>query len=188
MRSDHFRRWVGRPMPRREDPELLAGKGRYIGDLTRPGMLHATFLRSPLPHARIAALDAEEARRMPGVRAILTAAAAPEGRGAQPGTHLSAGQRETPYYALTGDRVRYAGEPVALVVAESQYLAEDARDAIVVEWDALPSVGDVEAAVADDAPRLYDDWPDNVVAVFEKEMGDVDRAFEQADVVVTERL
>jgi carbon-monoxide dehydrogenase large subunit len=188
MRSDHLNRWVGRPMARREDPELLAGKGRYVGDLTRPGMLHAAFLRSPLPHARIESLDVDEARRMPGVRAVLTAADLPEGLGAQPCTHLFAGQRETPYYALTGDRVRYAGEPVALVVADSQYLAEDARDAIIVEWDPLPSVGDVEAAVADGAPRLYDDWPDNVAAVFEKEMGDVDRAFEDADVVVTERL
>src|ERR671925_1403037 len=175
-------------MGRREDPELLSGKGRYVGDLTRPGMLHAAFLRSPLPHARIDAIDVEQARRMPGVHAVLTAADLPEGLGAQPCTHLFAGQRETPFYALTGDRVRYAGEPVALVVAESPYLAEDARDAILVAWDALPSVGDVAAAVADDAPRLYDDWPDNVVAVFEKEMGDVDRAFEEADVVVTERL
>jgi carbon-monoxide dehydrogenase large subunit len=175
-------------MRRREDPELLSGKGRYIGDLTRPGMLHATFLRSPLPHARIVSIDAEQARSMPGVHAVLTADDLPAGLGAQPCTHLFQGQRETPFYALTGDRVRYAGEPVALVVAESQYLAEDARDAIVVEWDALPSVGDVEAAVADDAPLLYDDWPDNVVAVFEQEMGDVDRAFEEADVVVTERL
>src|ERR671925_202877 len=157
-------------MGRREDPELLSGKGRYVGDLTRPGMLHAAFLRSPLPHARIDAIDVEQARRMPGVHAVLTAGDLPEGLGAQPCTHLFAGQRETPFYALTGDRVRYAGEPVALVVAESPYLAEDARDAILVEWDALPSVGDVEAAV------------------FEKEMGDVDRAFEEADVVVTERL
>jgi aerobic carbon-monoxide dehydrogenase large subunit len=181
-------KWVGRPVRRREDPELLSGKGVYIGDLTRPGMLHASFLRSPLPHARIASIDADEARSMPGVHAVLTADDLPEGLGVQPCTHLFAGQRETPYYALTGDRVRYAGEPVALVVAESQYLAEDARDAIVVEWDPLPSVGDVGAAVADDAPRLYDDWPDNVVAVFEKEMGDVDRAFAEADLVVTERL
>jgi aerobic carbon-monoxide dehydrogenase large subunit len=175
-------------MRRREDPELLSGKGRYIGDLTRPGMLHAVFLRSPLPHARIVSIDAEQARSMPGVHAVLTADDLPADLGAQPCTHLFQGQRETPFYALTGDRVRYAGEPVALVVAESQYLAEDARDAIVVEWDALPSVGDVEAAVADDAPRLYDDWPDNVVAVFEQEMGDVDQAFEDADAVVTERL
>jgi carbon-monoxide dehydrogenase large subunit len=151
-------------------------------------MLHAAFLRSPLPHARIVSIDLEEARRMPGVHAVLTAADLPENLGAQPCTHLFEGQRETPYYALTGDLVRYSGEPVALVVAESLYLAEDARDAIVVDWEALPSVGDVEAAVADDAPLLYDDWPDNVVAVFEKEMGDVDRAFEEADVVITEKL
>jgi carbon-monoxide dehydrogenase large subunit len=151
-------------------------------------MLHAAFLRSPLPHARIASIDVEEARGMPGVHAVLTAADLPEGLGAQPCTHLFEGQRETPYYALTGDVVRYSGEPVAVVVAESLYLAEDARDAILVDYEALSSVGDVEAAVADDAPLLYEDWPDNVVAVFEKEMGDVDRAFEEADVVITEKL
>jgi len=175
-------------MRRREDPELLTGKGRYIGDLTRPGMLHAAFLRSPLPYARIESIDVEAARAMPGVHAVLTGADLPEDIGAQPCTHLFAGQRETPYYALARDVVRYAGEPVAIVAAETPYLAEDARDAIVVEYDPLASVADAETALADDAPRVYEDWPDNVVATFETEMGDVERAFEEADVTVTERL
>jgi carbon-monoxide dehydrogenase large subunit len=181
-------RWVGRRMQRREDAELLTGRGRFIGDLTRPGMLHAVFLRSPYPHARILSVDVERALSVPGVHAVLTGADLPADLGAQPNTHLF-GERETPYFALARERVRYAGEPVAVVVAESPYAAEDARDEVVVDWEPLPSVGNVDRALADDAPLVYDDldWPDNVAATFEKEMGDVDRAFDEADVIVTER-
>jgi carbon-monoxide dehydrogenase large subunit len=180
--------WVGRRMPRREDAELLTGRGRFIGDLARPGMVHAVFLRSPYPHARILSVDTSRALAMPGVHAVLTGADLPEDLGAQPNTHLF-GERETPYYALARERARYAGEPVAVIVADSQYLAEDARDEVLVDWEPLPSVGDAERALAEDAPLVYDDrdWPDNVAATFEQEMGDVDSAFEDADVVVTER-
>jgi aerobic carbon-monoxide dehydrogenase large subunit len=180
--------WVGRRMPRREDAELLTGRGRFIGDLARPGMVHAVFLRSPYPHARILSVDTSRALAMPGVHAVLTGADLPEDLRAQPNTHLF-GERETPYYALARERARYAGEPVAVIVADSQYLAEDARDEVLVDWEPLPSVGDAERALAEDAPLVYDDrdWPDNVAATFEQEMGDVDSAFEDADVVVTER-
>jgi aerobic carbon-monoxide dehydrogenase large subunit len=181
-------KWVGRRMPRREDAELLTGRGRFVGDLHRPGMLHAVFLRSPFPHAAIGSIDTQAARALPGVHAVLTGADLPEDLGAQPNTHLF-GERETPYYALARERVRYAGEPVAVVVADSPYLAEDARDEILVDWEPLPSVGDAELALEEDAPLVWGDrdWPDNVCATFEKEMGDVDRAFAEADVVVTER-
>ncbi|MBA3264344.1 MAG: xanthine dehydrogenase family protein [Thermoleophilaceae bacterium] len=174
-------------MPRREDAELLTGRGRFIGDLQRPGMLHAAFLRSPYPHARIESIDSSAATAMPGVHAVLTGADLPEDLGAQPNTHLF-GERETPYYALARERVRYAGEPVAVIVAESPYVAEDARDEIVVDWEPLPSVGDAELAVADGAPLVWPDrdWPDNVCGTFETEMGNVDQAFDEADVVVTE--
>jgi aerobic carbon-monoxide dehydrogenase large subunit len=181
-------KWVGRSLRRREDPELLTGRGRYIGDVWRPGMLHAAFVRSPHPHARIRGIEVDAALAVPGVHAVLTAADLPENLGAQPCTHLFAGQRETPYYALAGDRVRYAGEPVALVVADSPYVAEDGRDEVVVDWEPLPSVGDAQAALAHGAPLLYDDWADNVCAVFEAEMGEVERAFDEADVVVSERV
>jgi carbon-monoxide dehydrogenase large subunit len=181
-------KWVGRRMPRREDAELLTGRGRFIGDLHRPGMLHAAFLRSPYPHARIVSIDTQAALAIPGVHAVLTGSDLPDDLGAQPNTHLF-GERETPYYALARERARYAGEPVAVVVADSPYLAEDGRDELVVEWDPQPSVGDAELALAPDSPLVWPDrdWPDNVCAVFEKEIGDVDSAFDEADVVVTER-
>ena len=180
--------WVGTRLPRREDPTLLTGRACYLADLVVPRMLHAVFLRSPYAHAVIDSIDAEHARSMSGVHAVLTAKDFPPDLGEQPCTHRYAGQRATPYYALAKDRVRYVGEPVAIVVADSQYLAEDARDAIEVNWHVLPGVGNAEGALAADGPRLYDDWPDNVAAVFEAEMGDVDLAFEHSDVIVSERF
>ncbi|MFL5796463.1 MAG: xanthine dehydrogenase family protein molybdopterin-binding subunit [Actinomycetota bacterium] len=166
----------------------MTGAGRFIADLVRPGMLHAAFVRSPFPHALFGSIDTSRALALPGVHAVLTAADFPADLPPQPTSHPFPGQRETPYFALARDRVRYAGEPVAMVVAESPYLAEDGRDEVDIDWEMLPSVGDTEAAVAEGAPRLYDDWPDNVAATFETEMGDVDAAFAQADVVVRERF
>jgi carbon-monoxide dehydrogenase large subunit len=175
-------------MLRREDPELLRGLARFVGDLVRPGMLHAVFLRSPFPHARIRGTDVSRALALDGVRAVLTGADLPVDLPPQPCNHLFHGQRETPYFALARDRVRYVGEPVAVVVAESPYVAEDAREEIVVDWEELASVGNTEAALARDAPILYDDWPDNVAATFETAIGDADAAIEAADVVVSERF
>ncbi|HXF98510.1 MAG TPA: xanthine dehydrogenase family protein molybdopterin-binding subunit [Gaiellaceae bacterium] len=167
---------------------MLTGCGRYLGDLTRPRMLHAVFLRSPYPHARIKAIDVSAAAAVPGVRLVLTGADLPPDFPPQPLNHLFHGQRETPYYALARDRVRYVGEPVALVAADSPYVGEDARELIEVEWEPLPAVASAEAALAEGAPLLYDDWPDNVAATFEAEMGDVDAALREADVVVTQRF
>ncbi|MDR7548628.1 MAG: xanthine dehydrogenase family protein molybdopterin-binding subunit [Armatimonadota bacterium] len=179
--------WVGQPLKRREDPELLTGRGRFIADLVRPGMLHAAFLRSPHPHARIRSIDPSRALALPGVHAILTGQDLPADLGPQPVTHIFT-DRKTPNYALARDRVRYVGEPVAVVAAVSPYVAEDAVEQIDVEWELLPAVGDVEASLRSDAPRLYDDWPDNVAGVFQAQMGDVDRALAEADIVLTERF
>ena len=172
---------------RKENDALLRGQATFVADISLPGMLHAAFLRSPYPHALINAIDVSAAMAIPGVHAVLTGADLPEDLGAQPNTHLF-GERETPYYALARERVRYAGESVAVIVAESPYIAEDARDEVVVDWEPLPSVGDAELALAGDAPLVWPDldWPDNVCGTFEKEMGDVDRAFDEADVVVSE--
>jgi carbon-monoxide dehydrogenase large subunit len=180
-------RWLGRRVKRREDPELLTGAGHFLADLVRPGMLYAAFLRSPYAHARIRSIDVDRARHMRGVHAVLTGADLPPGLGAQPQTHHFQ-QRPTPYYALTRERVRYAGEPVAVVAADSPYLAQDALEQIEVDWEILPPVGTVEAALQPDAPRLYDGWPDNIAGTFQAEMGDVDRALAEAEVIITERF
>jgi carbon-monoxide dehydrogenase large subunit len=151
-------------------------------------MLHAAFVRSPFPHARIGPIDVSCALEVPGVHAVLTASDLPPGLGAQPCTHLFAGQRDTPYYALASGKACYAGEPVAIVVADSQHTAEDGVEGVDVDWEPLASLGSAEAALADDAPRIYDDWPDNVAAVFEQEKGDVDAAFATADIIVSEQV
>ncbi|MGQ0651530.1 MAG: xanthine dehydrogenase family protein molybdopterin-binding subunit [Betaproteobacteria bacterium] len=178
--------WVGQRLARREDPELLTGKGRFIADLTRPGMLHAAFLRSPHAHARILSIDAEAACKAPGVHAVLTAHDLPADLGAMPSMLTFEEHRATPTWALARERVRYVGEPVALVVAESPYLAEDALELVRVDWEPLPAVADVEAALAPGAPRLYDDWPDNVAAKFETAIGEPERAFTEAEVTLAE--
>ena len=180
--------WVGRPLPRREDPELLTGRGEYIADITRPGMLHASFVRSPFPHAEIESIDVEAAWRMPGVHAVLTAEDLGPDPVPQPSNHEFHGQRDTPYYALARDRVRYVGEPVAVVVADSLYEAEDARDEIGVSWNPLPSVGDPELALEDGAPLLYDGWTDNVAAEAVMECGDYDAALDAAETTVAGRF
>jgi carbon-monoxide dehydrogenase large subunit len=146
------------------------------------------FLRSPYPHARITSIDVHEAVALDGVHLVLAGADLPDDLPPQPINHLFHGQRETPHFPLARDRVRYVGEPVALIVADSPYLAEDARELVVVEWEELASVGNVGRALEEGAPLLYDDWPDNVAATFEAEIGDVDRAIGDADVVVTERF
>jgi aerobic carbon-monoxide dehydrogenase large subunit len=180
--------WVGQSLKRREDAELLVGGGHYVADIARPGMLHATFVRSPLPNARIVSIDTEAAAACPGVRLVLTAADMPDEIRPQPCTHNFAGQRDTPYYFLAKERARYVGEPVAMVLAETPHAAEDGAELIDVEWEQLPSIGEAEAALQTGAPKVYEDWPDNLAATFESEMGDTDRAFAEADVVIEERI
>jgi carbon-monoxide dehydrogenase large subunit len=180
--------WIGQPLRRPEDPQLLAGKATYLADITRPGMLHAAFLRSPHAHARIVRIDTSAARALPGVHAVLTGQDLPEDLGPQPVFIHFQDERPTPTWALARDRVRYVGEPVAVVAADSPAVAEDARERITVEWAPLPAVADLEAALAPGAPRLYDGWPDNVAATYATAMGDAAGALREAEVVLRERF
>jgi carbon-monoxide dehydrogenase large subunit len=178
---------VGQPVPRSEDPGLLAGRGAYTDDLALAGQAHAWMLRSPYAHGRILAIDTAAARAMPGVLAIWTAAdldaagygelrSAPVGRN-RDGTPM----RETPHPALARDRVRFVGDPLAIVVAERRDQARDAAEAIGLEIDPLPAVTLGSAALAQDAPPLYDHVPGNLLLDFQ--FGDtakVDAAFAQA--------
>jgi len=180
--------WVGRSLPRREDPALLTGNGVYIADLTRPRLLHAAFLRSPYAHARIKSIDPSAALKLPGVHTVLTGWDLPPDLGPMPSMHSFDEHRLTPTWALARERVRYVGEPVAVVAADSPYLAEDALELIQVDWEPLPVIADIETALAPDAPRLYDDWPDNIAAKFATEIGDLDQALSEADIRITERF
>lgn len=169
---------VGQPVTRKEDPVLLRGEGRYTDDLNRPGQLYAVMVRSPVAHGRLAPVDTEAAGAMPGVLAIITAAnliaggirAMPAAAGKnRDGTPTP----RPPQNPLATDRVRYVGEPVAMVVADTAKAAQDAAEAIFLDIDALPAVTSASAAVAADAPQLHAEAPGNVCLDFH--YGDSDK-------------
>ncbi len=177
---------IGASPRRREDGRLLAGAGRYLDDLRRPGTLHLAVLRSVHAHARVVKVTVDAARAMPGVVAAFTAADLPEIDRPIPGPF--GGTPATRPFAqpvLARDLVRYVGEPLAAVVATDPYRLADAADAVVVDYEPLPPVPTAGAA---DAPALHPDWPDNAAAVATGATGDVDAAFAGADLVVHERL
>jgi 2-furoyl-CoA dehydrogenase large subunit len=169
--------WLGRSIERVEDAALLTGRGRYMDDLgVRPDTLHAAILRSPHAHAVIRKLDVEAARRAPGVAAVLTGAEV---------TALSASlvvgvRAPLQCWPIAVDRVRYVGEPVALVVAADRYLAEDALDLIEAEYEPLPVVMDPQAALDPGSPPLHDALGSNVASDRTFRYGDPESAFATA--------
>src|SRR5690606_9543282 len=136
-------RHLGRPMARLEDRAVLTGRGQYGDDQPlKSGTLHAAIVRSPHAHARIVRVDAGAALSVPGVRAVLT----PEDVAAWSRPFVVGVKQPMEQWALAQDKVRYVGEPVAVVIAESRYLAEDGADRVVVDYETLPAVVDVTAA------------------------------------------
>jgi carbon-monoxide dehydrogenase large subunit len=180
-------RYVGRSIPRVEDPELLAGRARYLDDIPLPGMLEVAFVRSPYAHARMVAIRADAARAEEGVALVVTGdelGDAPELVTAS--SRPEAGTWRRPL--LPRDRVRYVGEPVAAVVASTRYLAEDACELVEVEYEPLDAVVDPEQALGRDAPLLHEGTDSNNFAHIEFEHGDVDGAFADAAHVVVKRF
>jgi carbon-monoxide dehydrogenase large subunit len=159
---------IGQPVPRSEDPTLVRGQGRYTDDVSLPGEAYAVMVRSRHAHGVIRGIDTDAARKMPGVLAVIT------GRDlAEAGYDTlkcivpfknrdGSDMRKPPRYALPTDKVRYVGDPVACVVAETLLQAKDAADAVEVDIEPLPAVTDPEAATQAGAPILYDEAPDNV--------------------------
>ena len=177
---------VGAPLKRLEDPRLLVGGGRYVDDIVRPGMVHAVIARSTHAHARIRRIDVSRALSHPGVLACVTAA----DLGAMPTIPIRQGAKpsHTPYLQppLAGERVRYVGEPIAVVVAVDRACAVDARELVEIGYDALPAFLDVEDARARSAALLFDEG--NVADSWTTSVGDVESALREAACVVTERL
>jgi len=174
---------------RREDPRLLTGTGEFVDDLRVPGCLHAAMLRAPHAHASIRAIDVSAARRAPGVVGVFTA------------PDLGPAGAPIPIYAphpalpvpcrimpLARDRVRFVGEPVAVVIADDPYRAHDAVELIRVEYEPRPAVVDMEAALAPGAPVLHEAVGRNIVAEWRQRVGDVDAAMRAAGVVVRTRV
>ena len=176
---------IGRAVPRREDFSPLTGRQRYTADLKLPGMLEAAFVRSPEAHALIRSIDPAPALALPGVHAVFTAADLAD-VGSFP--HTIQYIRPVGQRPLAEDRVRYVGSPYAAVVADDRYIAEDAAALVSAstEFEPLPSVADLDQALAENAPRLYDDWPDNRLVDFPAENPEVTRAFAEADRTFTE--
>ncbi len=177
-------RYIGQSVRRREDPRLLRGSGLFVADVRLPGLTHAAFLRSPHAHARIVRVDVSGALGQPGVLAAISFADLGPDPVKLPMLVPHRALRPQMPYPLAADRVRYVGEPVAAVVAEDPYLAEDALEAIVVEYEELPALVDAEAALAPGAPLLHDGAEDNLAAAVTHTVGDPDRAFAEADVVI----
>jgi len=177
--------WIGRSVPRVEDGRLLTGGGNFIDDHPPVANLcHAAIVRSPHAHARILGYDAAPALAMEGVVGVVTgadvaAACKPFGVGVTAPVH---------YYPAAVDKVRFVGEPVAVVVARDRYLAEDAAEAVVVEYEPLSAVVDPERALEPGAPVLHEAVGSNLAGHRRLVYGDPDRAFGDADVVVRERF
>jgi carbon-monoxide dehydrogenase large subunit len=177
--------YVGASVKRVEDPRFLTGQGRYVDDLKFPNMAHAAFLRSPYPHARIS-VDAGEARALSGVVAVFTAA---DLVGVVNPIQVDAslpGAKPLPHTALASDKVRFVGDLIAVVVADSRYIAEDAIDLIQVDYDPLPSVPSMDVALDPTSAPLYEEAGDNIVYHDTFTYGDIDGAFSAADHKLTE--
>ena len=185
---------IGQPVLRFEDPRLLRGQGKFINDWNQPGQAHMVVVRSPHAHARIRSINVDAARGSPGVLAVWTGADyAADGLGMPKanmprkrpdGKPMFAPQRP----ALVVDRVRYVGDPVALVVAETIAQAKDAAELVEVDYEALPSVTLTEDTVKPGAPAVWDECPDNISNFTERgKKAEVDEAFKSAARVIKRR-
>ncbi|MEV4010785.1 xanthine dehydrogenase family protein molybdopterin-binding subunit [Nonomuraea angiospora] len=163
--------YVGARTPRREDARLLTGRGRYVGAVRLPGTVHAYVVRSPIAHGRLLGCDAKAAWAVEGVLDVITPGDAPDLR--LPCVHLSPGQQVRSYRVLD-DAIRYAGQPLALVVARTPEAARDAAELVDLSLDELPAVVGTERAMQDGSPLLYPEWGTNVLTDFM--MGDEDCA------------
>lgn len=180
--------FVGQSVKRVEDERFLIGEGEFVADINPDGVLHAAFLRSPFAHADIRSINVSAARALPGVVRVFTA------------TEINARTNPTPpfftlknlytplFTCLAEHRVRHIGDPVALVVATSRYIAEDALELIDVDYEELDSIGSIDAAMEPNAPQVWERADGNVLGDFSDEFGNVDRVFAKADRIITRTL
>lgn len=188
---------VGERVKRREDPRLIQGKATYVDDIKLPGMLHLAFRRSDIAHGVIKRIDVSAAQAMPGVELVITGAELKEFLPPMPiGTPFPSPD----HYSVAVDRVRYQGEPVAVVVAADRYLARDAADAIVIEYDPLPAVVDPEVAMTGQPALVHEAFANNLAVPYvpggtgvDAVAGTVDdsaveKAFAEADFVLSQRM
>jgi carbon-monoxide dehydrogenase large subunit len=181
-------RILGASIKRREDPRFITGKGNYTDDLKLQGMTHAVFVRSPHANAKIRKIDTAKASKAPGVVAIFTGKDM-VGVNSLPCGWLLPELKIPAHMPLASDAARYVGDPVAIVIAESQSAASDAAELVAVDWDVLPSVTKTEKAAAKGSPQIHEVAPNN--EAFKWQIGDAaatDAAFKSAPVVVKKRI
>src|SRR5947209_6102654 len=181
-------RYTGASIKRSEDPRILTGAGRYVDDIKLPGMLHAAFVRSPMAHAQVLSVDVSAAQALPGVVAVLTGAdlEAMTVPGPDALMALMGWAGPTPEFTLLAtDKVRLVGDPVAVVIAESRYLAEDGCELVEVEYDDLPAVVSAAFALDPGSPPLFANLGDNIALPCSRhEFGDVADTLAAADRVI----
>ena len=185
---DQPNRYIGQPVPRADAQRLLMGRGRFVDDMQAPRTVHAAFLRSPVAHGRIVSLDVAAARRMPGVVAVITGADLVGVVEPYVGvlSHL-AGLRSAPQMPMAVGRVRWQGEPVAMVLAQSRAEAEDAVAEIHLDLEDLPAATDMERALDPDAPVIHPEFGSNLAWTRTVNVGDVDAALKGQDITIVER-
>ena len=183
-------RMFGSGIRRREDPRLITGRASYTDDITLPGMAYAAILRSPYAHANITSIDTSEAKCQPGVIAVYTGKDIEGHLNPIPCAWLIPDSNlVTPDHpAIAKDKVRYVGDAVAVVVAESRYQAEDALEHIDVDYEPLDATINPKASTQDGAPQVHDDAPNNIAFKWTVAGGEIDEAFEKADVVVRDTI
>src|SRR5262247_472679 len=191
-------RLFGKSIKRREDPRFITGRGRYVDDLKLPGMTYAAFVRSPHSHARIRSIDVSPAKAHPGVVAVFTGKdmtgvnSLPCGWDLRKAKNIPGVVQDltmVPHMPLTSDAARHVGDPVAVVIADSQEAAVDAAEKVQIDWEPLPAVTVTERAAQAGAPQIHADAPGNVA--FKWEIGDrnaTDAAFKSAAVTVKKRI
>lgn len=179
-------RHIGKETPRLAARAFVTGKAKYVRDMTRPQMLYGKVLRSPYAHANIKKINTSKAEACPGVKAVLTYKNVPNWMTGSP----------MPHVRVLDSKVRFIGDAVALVAAETEEVAEEALDLIDVEYEPLPAVYDVEEALKPDAPQLYKEFPVNLVpnkpfaeqlrkaTILEVAHGDLEKGFGEADIIV----
>jgi aerobic carbon-monoxide dehydrogenase large subunit len=179
---------VGARVKRTEDPRLLAGRGSFVDDRQTPNALHVAFRRSDHPHARILRVDATAAKAAEGIVAVFTSEDIAKLYIPLEATSRMANYHATPIVPLACGKVRYVGEPIVAIIAESRYLAEDAIELINVDFESLPAAFDPEQALASDAPLLHEEAGTNVLVSREFKRGDVETAFASAPIKVGGRF
>src|SRR5579871_2187785 len=177
--------YIGRSMPRPNLARLTQGRGQYVSDVVLPRMAHVAFVRSPHAHARIKSIDAAQAKKAPGVIAVVTGAELAKVITPWVGvlTHLK-GIKSAPQHAIAVERACWQGEAVCAVVAKTRAEAEDAVELLEIEYEELPAVTDAETALDARTPVIHAELGDNLTFERRHETGEVDRAFKESDTVV----